>query len=767
MKQLIPIYYLDDITVQIPALKVDDVIVPFELVFRGASGRMFSAGWAGGVATNLTKTPVDTDDYISVKLDKHNLGVGEITYQVIFSLDDVNWKNGVRHKGASGSTGIKLVNTTDEVNYDAEQPFVMEFNTAWNLCRFTYADFMASPTYTQIQDLLTLLQGQFDQNEDSFASVLTNVDGMNTSIENFRQQLDTILNEDANTSAIDKWIEVVNFLNGIQDSQTLDGIIMTLATKEYVNGEFEKKINKTSISTELEDDDTKVASAGMVKRIAATKQDAEEGKGLSTNDYDNAAKTKLDGLPSEVYSKIEMNDEFKKQVAKDDLFITFAGNTPDVAGAFPGQRAINTPEPGYPALDYIWTGTFWRQMPSDVFTAVDYNIGMHAMPDVSESWTMIATISCKENTGTSAFISGDYVNEPHATYNDFDIKWNYDTGGEEIRAYNIDGPVNSPSYPAGTPRTISMSYDATRKKHSAYVDGRQLWEVDREISTFNSWRLFEDCALPTRIHFFRWLNLYQNKDEHKKLYNGGNPADYQLDDGMYNSGVDQVFTPLDVRQTDRPLPEYGSIVTQDVEDELSVYKSINSTHILSINFNLAYNIGDYIRLRFRYKTDRNKLVFVGPVRYSDATFYNTETNGEFIWFEAVFKTTAINSWISIWDTFTYRENQIPVYIEMNSLSVTIVGCTHEYATDSLANNLWSNKAKTNDHIPLAENDGTILADCTTEKPYKIYNQGVGAPDIPPVAINQVYDDILNKKRYIVVQQELGLAWAHAATIVTS
>lgn len=64
---------------------------------------------------------------------------------------------------------------------------------------------------------------------------------------------------------------------------------------EWLEEWFFKKTNiVTSFSNSLSDE--KVASEKLVKNSLDNKVDKANGKGLSTNDYDNVAKAKVDGL---------------------------------------------------------------------------------------------------------------------------------------------------------------------------------------------------------------------------------------------------------------------------------------------------------------------------------------------------------------------------------------------------------------------------------------------------------------------------------------
>lgn len=82
-------------------------------------------------------------------------------------------------------------------------------------------------------------------------------------------QLDTILGDGA-SAAIDTFNEIEAFLTGITDTQTLTGLLAEL--KSTITGETDTKLE------------------GKVDKVS--------GKGLSTNDYSDAEKGKLAGLPT-------------------------------------------------------------------------------------------------------------------------------------------------------------------------------------------------------------------------------------------------------------------------------------------------------------------------------------------------------------------------------------------------------------------------------------------------------------------------------------
>ena len=126
-------------------------------------------------------------------------------------------------------------------------------------------------------------------------------------------RLDTIIGDGAST-AIDTFNEIEAFLTGITDTQTLTGLLAE---------------QKQTITSET---DTKLA--GKVDKVT--------GKGLSTNDYTNADKTKLDALPTKT--------ELDASLASKQPAIT---PSDDIAPLGSAKLALTTPAK-YSAFDDVW-----------------------------------------------------------------------------------------------------------------------------------------------------------------------------------------------------------------------------------------------------------------------------------------------------------------------------------------------------------------------------------------------------------------------------
>ena len=142
--------------------------------------------------------------------------------------------------------------------------------------------------------------------------------------------LEALISEDpeATTHAIDKFNEIVAFLAGIEDTQTLDGIInginQAIAAKytkpstgipatdlaqgvqdilTAVAGKAEKSEMSVTPGTGSDADKTTIQlKSGLTATVLTTHQDIsgkvdkEAGKGLSHNDYSDTDKAKVDGI---------------------------------------------------------------------------------------------------------------------------------------------------------------------------------------------------------------------------------------------------------------------------------------------------------------------------------------------------------------------------------------------------------------------------------------------------------------------------------------
>lgn len=142
--------------------------------------------------------------------------------------------------------------------------------------------------------------------------------------------LEALISEDpdATTHAIDKFNEIVAFLAGISDTQTLDGIISGISDQiaakytkpgtgipasdlaqgvqdilNAVAGKADKSEMSVVPGTGADVDKTTITlKSGTSATVLTTHQDIsgkvdkEAGKGLSTNDYSAADKAKVDGI---------------------------------------------------------------------------------------------------------------------------------------------------------------------------------------------------------------------------------------------------------------------------------------------------------------------------------------------------------------------------------------------------------------------------------------------------------------------------------------
>lgn len=107
--------------------------------------------------------------------------------------------------------------------------------------------------------------------------------------------LEALVTEGDNpTAAIDKFNEIVAFLANITNTQTLDGIVSGI--NDSIAAKYTKPeggIPKTDLADGVQ---ASLDKADTAIQDISGKVDKVEGKGLSTNDYDNDAKAKVDEL---------------------------------------------------------------------------------------------------------------------------------------------------------------------------------------------------------------------------------------------------------------------------------------------------------------------------------------------------------------------------------------------------------------------------------------------------------------------------------------
>lgn len=149
----------------------------------------------------------------------------------------------------------------------------------------------------------------FSDNSNSFVkcfvtrrlinNIIININEIKTKLNNF------LTNTDATDEVISSWAEIQNFLDGIKDTDTLIGIKTSILNdaKSYVDNKnfiTSSSLTKSSVGLGNVDNTSDLAKpvSTATQNALNNKVDKVVGKGLSTNDFTNALKTKLEGLSS-------------------------------------------------------------------------------------------------------------------------------------------------------------------------------------------------------------------------------------------------------------------------------------------------------------------------------------------------------------------------------------------------------------------------------------------------------------------------------------
>lgn len=184
-------------------------------------------------------------------------------------------------------------------------------------------DLTALATKGELQTLTTTVSGKADAS--ALATLATKEDVDNVS-QRLRQKADVVaLNGYATTGAL---ATIQTALDAKADAATLNSAIQNITTLQQVQA---TKANTSDLAALATKDDVNQADE-RIKADLAKKVDAEEGKGLSTNDFTNALKAKLENMASGAGGPASLDDvkatvesEVKKSIGALNLDTRLSG----------------------------------------------------------------------------------------------------------------------------------------------------------------------------------------------------------------------------------------------------------------------------------------------------------------------------------------------------------------------------------------------------------------------------------------------------------
>lgn len=164
---------------------------------------------------------------------------------------------------------------------------------------------------TQIRGSINSIQSTVNEHSAS-------IENINTQVSDTNKRIDTLVNSNA-TEVIDTFNEIEQFLNGITNTQTLTGLLLDLETKltQSLNAHIQDQQNphnvtKSQVGLGNVDNtsdknkpisDATQAALNQIEQSLSNKVDVEDGKGLSTNDFTNENKAKLDEIDTLLSTK--------------------------------------------------------------------------------------------------------------------------------------------------------------------------------------------------------------------------------------------------------------------------------------------------------------------------------------------------------------------------------------------------------------------------------------------------------------------------------
>ena len=159
----------------------------------------------------------------------------------------------------------------------------------------------ATQIATALADYVKAVAGKGLSTNDLTDALLTKLNGLSNyddttlkgNVSSLQTQMNTLLSANAST-AIESFNEIIAFLANVTDSQTLEGIISGINTTIANNLSTAETYTDNAVSTHNQSG----TAHSDLRTLIATKVDTVSGKGLSSNDYTDAEKTKLSGIAS-------------------------------------------------------------------------------------------------------------------------------------------------------------------------------------------------------------------------------------------------------------------------------------------------------------------------------------------------------------------------------------------------------------------------------------------------------------------------------------
>ena len=184
-------------------------------------------------------------------------------------------------------------------------------------------DLTSLATKGELQTLATTVSGKADKSALTELATKRDVDNVSQQL---RQKADvSALNGYATTGAL---ATIQTALDAKADAATLNSAIQNITTLQQVQA---TKANTSDLAALATKDDVNQADE-RIKADLAKKVDAEEGKGLSTNDFTNALKAKLENMASGAGGSASLDDvkatvesEVKKSIGALNLDTRFSG----------------------------------------------------------------------------------------------------------------------------------------------------------------------------------------------------------------------------------------------------------------------------------------------------------------------------------------------------------------------------------------------------------------------------------------------------------
>lgn len=403
-------------------------------------------------------------------------------------------------------------------------------------------------------------------------------------------------------------------------------------------------------------------------------------------------------------------------------FPTYAPTLP----AFAGQQGSTPCVAGMPNLNFVYNdrGTgdgsqmkYWEQVQKSVFTGARF-VDMTKIVDYQDVDEITIAVAFKNVSSLEQWIFS-YPRE-NGRNDNLDIKAS--SSLQKIVLVYID-PVSGYSVihlssSLDVSGQIMLSYRQSTKEFKVWYNGVLKGEGVTTVNINEGLFVGKSSREGSFLSDIKILKMWGDNELAQLLYNGGRPWEYQLPKEYYTPFANTYDLTNFVVKDSSTLITLPDSFTTSSDTGFIVWDGVNISEYVVIEFDVIVNGGNGRIQTLNITQSENY-----PVDLPDGVSVH------------ISQKIKVNNG----DRFgVYRWSGYPALTyDISNFSIAQALVTHQYDTSELGVNIWRSNGTTLEagDLELIQNDGTVLAEVTNEKPFASYGEQSGAPDYASVATN--------------------------------